>query len=189
MARLSSLQLGWGWALHGAAWVMEQLVVVLKQKELPTLRAIFTTCTAKYPGKLVYPSRRYPRTAGKDISAFPVINCPRYCAFNLALSAPSTLLVAKQTPLQLLVLLILRHVNTICISKTFSCHKPYFGSLVLMVTKTCLSLQKTTALIWVSGVSCLCLYKSPLSPWPRRTDHTHIDTTVIYKHIFAVFNY
>lgn len=76
--------------------------------------------------------------------SFSVLNCPRYCAFILALATPSALLVAEQTPLQLLLLLILRHVNTICISKTFSCHKPYFGCLVLMVTKTCLSLQKNT---------------------------------------------
>lgn len=62
---------------------------------------------------LIYCARRDPRTARNDISALPVITCPRYCAFILALSTPSTLLVAKQTPLQMLLLLILRHVNSL----------------------------------------------------------------------------
>lgn len=165
---------------------MEQLLVVLNKRSYQ-LEVQFSPSVQL--NILVYSARRYPRTARNDISALPVINCPRYCAFILALSTSSTLLVPKQTPLQLLLLLIWRHVNTIGISRTFSCHKPYFGNLVLMVTETCLSLQKTQSQIWVSGVSCLCLYKIPLSPWSRRADHTHIHTTTIGKCILATFNY
>lgn len=138
---LAGLGLGSAWCCPGHG----TLGGGVKQKDLPAVRAVsFTKCTAKYPGKLVYCARRHPRAARNDISALPVTDCPRYCAFILALTTPSTLLVAKQTPLELLLLLILRHVNTICISKAFSCHKPYFGSLVLTVTKTCLSLLKNT---------------------------------------------
>lgn len=146
---------------------MEQLLVLLNKRSYQLEEQFSPSVQLNIPG-------RWFILPWNDISALPDIRCPRYCGFILALSTPSTLLVPKQTPLQLLLLLIWRHVNTICISKTFSCHKPYFGNLVLMVTETCLSLQKNTELdlsFW--GLLSVFVQNPPLSLVQESKPHSY----------------